>query len=197
MPKVYSDLEKQQIKKRLKEEAAICMSICGVKKTTVDELVKRVNIPKGTFYLFYENKEVLFFEVLNELHNLVEEKFLSALHSNKGNVTVDTLTDLMIQMYLDTKNLSMLKVMETGDWDILIRRLPEDIIVKHVNHDHDLILEMSKVIPNIADKNLEVFASALRAVFIMMVYQREIGMEDFEAVLRMTIRGIVIQLIEQ
>ncbi|WP_286081321.1 TetR/AcrR family transcriptional regulator [Parablautia intestinalis] len=32
--------------------------------TTVDEIVKRVNIPKGTFYLFYKSKELLLFEVI-------------------------------------------------------------------------------------------------------------------------------------
>lgn len=35
----------------------------GVKKTTVDELVKREGIPKGTFYLFYPSKEMLLYDV--------------------------------------------------------------------------------------------------------------------------------------
>ena len=59
MPKLYSEEEKKQIIQRLKEEANILMQEKGVKKTTVDELVKRVGIPKGTFYLFYPSKEML------------------------------------------------------------------------------------------------------------------------------------------
>ena len=59
MPKIYSEEEKKQIIQRLKEEANILMQEKGVKKTTVDELVKRVGIPKGTFYLFYPSKEML------------------------------------------------------------------------------------------------------------------------------------------
>lgn len=197
MPKVYTELEKQHIKKRLKEEAASCMSIYGVKKTTVDELVKRVRIPKGTFYLFYENKEVLFFEVLYELHELVEEKFLSKLRDHGEDISVDSLADWITQMYLDSSNLSMLKVMETGDWEMLMRKLPEDVIKNHVLHDNDLILALSQYIPQIANKNLEDFAAALRAIFIMLVYKKEIGMKNFTEVLRLTIRGVVLQLLEE
>ena len=50
MPKIYSDEEKKQIIERLKKEANALMQEKGVKKTTVDELVKRAGIPKGTFY---------------------------------------------------------------------------------------------------------------------------------------------------
>ena len=53
VPKSYSEQEKEYIRKRLKEEAAKCLAKYGVRRTTVDEIVKRVNIPKGTFYLFY------------------------------------------------------------------------------------------------------------------------------------------------
>ena len=59
LPKSYSDQERAYITKRLKEEAAACMGKFGIRRTTVDELVKRVKIPKGTFYLFYPSKELL------------------------------------------------------------------------------------------------------------------------------------------
>ncbi len=49
----------------------------GVKKTTVDELVKRVGIPKGTFYLFYPSKDCL-----GEL-NVIIEIFGLILHLEK------------------------------------------------------------------------------------------------------------------
>ena len=69
MPKVYSEEEKQDIIRRLKEEANNLMLERGVKKTTVDELVKRVGIPKGTFYLFYQSKEMLLFDCSQDFHH--------------------------------------------------------------------------------------------------------------------------------
>ena len=73
MPKIYSDEEKKNIIAKLKNEANKLMQEKGVKKTTVDELVKRVGIPKGTFYLFYPSKEMLLFEVSQDFHEHVDE----------------------------------------------------------------------------------------------------------------------------
>lgn len=60
MPKSYSDKEREYIIKRLKEEARLCMEQYGIRKTTVDELVKRVKIPKGTFIYFFNQKNCSF-----------------------------------------------------------------------------------------------------------------------------------------
>ena len=72
MPQIYSDEEKKEIIERLKKEANILMQEKGVKKTTVDELVKREGIPKGTFYLFYPSKEMLLYDVSQDFHKQVD-----------------------------------------------------------------------------------------------------------------------------
>ncbi len=36
----------------------------GLKKTTLDEIIHRANVAKGTFYKYFSNKEVLFMEVV-------------------------------------------------------------------------------------------------------------------------------------
>ena len=72
MPKIYSDEEKKKIVEKLKKEANILMQERGVKKTTVDELVKRAGIPKGTFYLFYPSNEMLLFDVAQDFHAQVD-----------------------------------------------------------------------------------------------------------------------------
>lgn len=40
MPKAFSNNEREYIKNRLMEEARNCLKLYGMKKTTVDELVK-------------------------------------------------------------------------------------------------------------------------------------------------------------
>ena len=79
MPKVYSEEERNTIISRLKEEANILMQEKGVKKTTVDELVKRVGIPKGTFYLFYPSKEMLLFDVSQDFHKQVDDHITAGI----------------------------------------------------------------------------------------------------------------------
>jgi AcrR family transcriptional regulator len=36
----------------------------GLKKTTLDEIIRRANVAKGTFYKYFSNKEVLFMEIV-------------------------------------------------------------------------------------------------------------------------------------
>ena len=80
MPKTFTDNEREYIKKRLTEEAQNCLKLYGIRKTTVDELVKRVNIPKGTFYLFFESKEALIYEVLCLFHDELQTGLMQELN---------------------------------------------------------------------------------------------------------------------
>ena len=47
----------------LLKETRHCAVTLGMKKTSVDQLTKAVGIAKGSFYKFYESKEMLFFAV--------------------------------------------------------------------------------------------------------------------------------------
>ena len=78
MPKSYSEQERGYIRKRLKETAK-CLAGYGVRRTTVDEIVKRVNIPKGTFSLFYQSKEQLLFEAIQEQYEVVNRELYRAI----------------------------------------------------------------------------------------------------------------------
>ncbi len=46
-----------------------CAVTLGMKKTSVDQLTKAVGIAKGSFYKFYESKEMPFFAVLESIHS--------------------------------------------------------------------------------------------------------------------------------
>ena len=52
MPKKYSQSERENIRKDLIRQAERCLYYKGIGGTSVDELVRAVRIPKGTFYLF-------------------------------------------------------------------------------------------------------------------------------------------------
>lgn len=79
MPKAFSDQDRKVIKERLQKAAAASMIKYGIRHTTVDFLVKNALIPKGTFYLFYETREELLFEVLEKEHNAMEREIIEKL----------------------------------------------------------------------------------------------------------------------
>ncbi|MFQ9825053.1 MAG: TetR/AcrR family transcriptional regulator [Oscillospiraceae bacterium] len=57
----FTDYETEQLRKALLKETRHCAVTLGMKKTSVDQLTKAVGIAKGSFYKFYESKEMLFF----------------------------------------------------------------------------------------------------------------------------------------
>jgi AcrR family transcriptional regulator len=196
LPKKFNDAEKEYIKKRLKEEAMKCLSTYGVKKTTVDELVKRVNIPKGTFYLFYESKELLLFDAINDLHNEIQKNLLKELSQFQEGITVEGMSDFLFQLYKEVNLTGLMPILINGEMDYLIRKLPERVVQEHLLYD-DASMELlfSQLCPD--KENIEAYSGAFRAIFLSMQYKREIGEQIFDDAMRLMIRGIVLQLLEE
>lgn len=64
MPRKFRTDEEETIRGALLEAAARIMGARGVRKTTIDELVREGGISKGSFYRFFPGKEALALELL-------------------------------------------------------------------------------------------------------------------------------------
>ncbi|MDF2820501.1 MAG: TetR family transcriptional regulator [Clostridiales bacterium] len=197
LPKIYSDKEREYIIKRLKEEAEECLKLFGVKKTTVDELVRRANIPKGTFYLFYASKELLLFDVINDLHDRIQSKFMHEAISLQEGITSEKLTNLLFMIFKEVDNTCLLSIMTNGDLELLMRKLPDDVVKEHLEHDDLSMEQIMAFIPQARGKNIEHFSGAFRGIFLVLLHKREIGEEIFDDVFKLMINGLVIQLMEE
>ncbi|HCC35786.1 MAG TPA: TetR/AcrR family transcriptional regulator [Ruminococcaceae bacterium] len=196
MPKTYSDDEREYIKKRLREEAAYCLSAYGIRRTTVDTLIERVKIPKGTFYLFYESKELLLFEVLTQQHEILEKQMLDEIKSMQGDVTPDNLTETIYRFFKAVDESGLLRIIGTGEIELLYRKLPQEIIQDHFLHDTDMINRIIELLSLSPTAESACLSTAFRALFVSMVYKREIGEECFDEALKLTVRGLVLQMLE-
>ena len=106
----------EYIKGRLIAEAQECLSLYGIRKTTVDDLVKRANIAKGTFYLFFESKEMLFYEVLCAFHHQLEAELMEELESLSKDITAERLTELFFGLYKRLKAHSYIGSSPVASW---------------------------------------------------------------------------------
>lgn len=197
MPKAFTDNEREHIKKRLTEEAQSCLKLYGIRKTTVDELVKRVNIPKGTFYLFYDSKELLFYDVLCSVHDELHADLRHRLEALDGPVTADQVTDLVFGLYRKVEASFLYKFITSGDLELLMRKLPPEIARAHAEKDDFSIEQLISMAPGITDDNVKTFSAAMRAIFLSMLHKHEIGEEMFDDALRLMIRGVVLQMFEE
>lgn len=196
MPKSYSEQEREYIRKRLKEEAAECLARYGVRRTTVDEIVRRVHIPKGTFYLFYKSKELLLFEVIQEQHEHINGVLYQAISDiADGAISAEKLTDVIFEFYKMTEEMPILKLLDVGEVELLVRKLPPEIVEEHLQDDTDTIEKMFALLPIKKEVDIKVVSAAFHAIYYATLHKGEIGEEQYDEALRALIYGIVMQVI--
>ena len=196
LPKAYSDQEKEYIRKRLKEEAAKCLAQYGIKRTTVDEIVHRVKIPKGTFYLFYQSKEMLLFEVILEQHDLIEEKLWKEISTiAPQDFNAEKLTDIIVGFYQMAGEMPILKLLNSGEIELLARKLPPQILEEHLGHDNAMVDRLFASFPIKNNVDTRALSAAFRAIYFSTLHKEEIGEEHYEEGLRLMVVGLINQLL--
>ncbi len=195
MPKPLSIKERDEIQNKLIAAAEDCLARYGLKKTTVDELVKRVNIPKGTFYLFYASKELLFFDVFLNFHEKTHKRLLEAIDA-MAEANAENVSALIFDIYKQLEGSFMYRFMMGGELELLFRKLPQDVLDRHNERDDLSVRQLVSLVPGIKEADVETYSAALRALFTSMMFRREIGEAVFDKALMVLIRGVVIQMFQ-
>lgn len=196
MPKAFSAQERDDLRVALRREAIQALLQRGVRKTTVDDLVRAVHIPKGTFYLLYPSKEVLLFEALTEYGVRIQTQLMDTLRLEANTLTPQRLTELLFLFYKQQLQDGMAKLMVGGELDALVRKLPDDMLAQQVSQDDHFFGLWREVFPTIAPERIRPFSAAFRALFFTGIYTREIG-DAYDEALRVLIHGLVLQLWEE
>lgn len=196
MPKVFSAEEKNQINQRLITEATYCLSHFGIKKTTVDTLVTRAGIPKGTFYLFYPSKEALLFQALLVLHEQIEMELKMQIQQLENKQDVESVTDIILFFFEKADESGMIRMMAADELTLLVKKLPPEMIQAHLESDHDMITIIFELLNVSLNKEIASYAAAFRSLFVTLLHKTETGEAEAFAALRLCIRGLVLQMLE-
>ena len=122
----FTDYETEQLRKALLKEARRCGVTLGMKKTSVDQLTKAVGIAKGSFYKFYESKEMLFFAVLEGIHAElygVADRALGETDSLPPSERAAKAILAVCRRLSDTGDMAFIE----NDAKLLLQRLPDDV----------------------------------------------------------------------
>ena len=196
MPKTFSEHERAYIREQLRTEAKKCLATYGIRKTTIDELVRRVGIPKGTFYLFYESKERLLFEVIMDFDRDAQTRLLAEVSALPDLPDADTFTEIILRFYREIDESFLPRLMQDGELEFFMRTLPPELQRQHAARDKDAMQRMFAAFPGMQPERAAVFSGAFRGVFLTLLMKNEIGMDVFEDALRVLVRGVALQLLE-
>ncbi len=194
MPVALSSKERSTIKKKLQEAAEISLKKLGAKKTTVDNLVKSVKIPKGTFYLFYPSKDMLLYEVFQIKHDELQDEFVKRVLEIKDELSPLKVTDLVFDIYKKLDSSFLMSFMTSGDLELVISKLPLEVTQKHIQGDEISMDKILSIIPNVNQKMNDIYSASLRLVMSSVLHKKDIGIEHYDKALKLAIRGIINQI---
>jgi AcrR family transcriptional regulator len=194
MPKSFSEAERTYIRERLMKEAEDCLAAYGIRKTTVDELVRRVKIPKGTFYLFYESKEALIFDVILKYNAEIQEKLIGQIAAMRKKPDAEELTEILFGLYRSLDGSFLLKLVGTGELEFFMQKAPPEFIRTNALDDELMVGRLMALVPEADAEKSALYSAALRGAFLLLLNKKEIAYDRFDDMLRMIVRGIVLQM---
>ena len=190
----FTDYETEQLRKALLKETRHCAVTLGMKKTSVDQLTKAVGIAKGSFYKFYESKEMLFFAVLEGIHTELYRVADQALHRNGGMPTSERAAEAVLAVcrrLSDSGDMAFI----VNDAELLLQGLPEDVKNVHYHDDEThirLLLEKYDLVPN---RGISLAAATVRGLILTVSHKEQIG-ELYPQVLETLVYGACRELFE-
>lgn len=196
MATAFSDYERELIQKKLNEVAQECLWKYGVRKTTVDQIVQMTGISKGSFYNFYSGKEILFFKVLEEYQKTIIDELADKFRKEKK-IGIDKFTESIYELYQNVRKSFIMNIIQNQELEYLMRKLPKELIINHHSLDDKLAKNIFSFIKIKEGTNIDLVTASLRAIFMSMIYIEEIGEENFNEVLRLLIKGLALQIIEE
>ena len=183
----FTEEQDETIRRDLIREARCCGVTVGMRKTSVEQLTEAVGISKGSFYKFFDSKELLFFAVLEDIHT---ECFAAAQKSLQENAAIDPASRTAAAILAACRWLSETKafVFIENDAEFLLHRLPEEVKTAHYHDDEmhiRLLLEKYDLVPN---RGISLAAATVRGLILTVSHKEQIG-ELYPQVLEMLVYG--------
>ena len=196
MATAFTDEEKGIIRKKLHKVAKECLQRYGIRKTTVDQMAEMAGISKGFFYNFYSSKEMLFFTVLEEYQIDTMNRLTKQL-TQTSQIGTEQFARLLYDFYQDFRYSFVYTVFKNHEIELLIRKLPKEVITNHRLID-DRMAE--KVVSRINVKetiSVEIVSALFRTIAMSILHIEEIGEKQFDTILKLLIQGIVEQIAKE
>ncbi len=141
MPKAFSENEKELIGKRLLEQGDRLFSTYGLKKTNIEEIATAAGISKGAFYGFYQSKEALFMDVVEQAELRLRQEVLAVIDL-PGLSARARLLAVLKKAFALFEAMPVLQFFTGGDYDLLFRRVPAEVLQEHLASDRAFLEEL-------------------------------------------------------
>ncbi len=188
----FSEEENTKIRRSLLAEARSRALTVGMRKTSVEELTAAVGISKGSFYKYFDSKELLFFAVLEELHSELYAVAKDALMANSSLAASERATEALLAVCRRLSQTGAMRFIES-DAELILRRIPEAVKAGHYHDDEAHVCGLLREGGFAPKGGAELAVATVRGLILTVSHRDEIG-EKYPEVLRILIRGAMNEL---
>ena len=198
MTRRFSEEERQRLHTQLMATGRTLFTRYGLKKTTLRELTEPLGIAKSSFYLFFDSKEVLYWQLLLEEGPRVEAKLRTAVEAagDDTRIAVERLLHATVHE-IETNDLYRRLLDHPEELEMVLRRLSPEETEAKAQGSLDMILgyvEVWQADGALIDARPDVIASALRAVTLLTLHREEIGPAIYPEVMELLIHAVAVGL---
>ncbi len=199
MPKAWDEREKELVKNSLRQEGKKLFEKFGVQKTTVDDIVRAVNISKGAFYIFYRSKEELFFDILEGLEDEFRGKIFKNI-SGAGIINRKIFKKFLFDIIEMMTALPMISQLNASNYDYFLRKIPEETLNKHMKRDRDDFTGLFGIWMDrglMKKVDMEALNGILLNLFYFIMHRDDFGAGDIDASLELWVDMLACYLVPE
>ena len=198
MPRAFSTLERENIRKALIDAADAAISRNGLGKLSIDSLVNAAHISKGAFYLFYSSKEMLILDVVQHVQECARADLLTAINAEMSDQIDDVARRLLEGLFSVFVNYPIFAELSKPDSLVqLIRGLPQDVLDDEFESDEEFFGSLFEELvqrKQVLDMDLGVLCGLPRMVLALELNKDMIGLDRYCELKEMFVSGIAMQL---
>jgi AcrR family transcriptional regulator len=199
MPKGFSEREKTIIRAKLLAKGKELFATYGIKKTNIEDLTNASGISKGAFYLFFESKEDLFFDLLTQFEAEFKSMMIEEITHGQAPPR-ERLRALLNQALGLLQDNALFARLGREDYEQLLRKLPEERVREHLQQDTesagDFVAAWQAQGITIACAP-ELVSALMRALFFIGLHEDELGEKMYPQVIAIYIDQLVCYLLPE
>jgi AcrR family transcriptional regulator len=181
MPKGFTEREKELIRARLLENGRKAFSIYGLRKTNVEDLTQSIGVSKGAFYIFYDSKEALFMDVVEDAERNFRQQILSEA-DRPGPSPRARLKHVFQTAFAIWKDFPILQQVSQVEYSLLLEKMPQEKVRDHLQSDRefiDVLIQRCQEAGILIAAGGDHIAGLMNAMFFVSLHENDFGPEMF------------------
>lgn len=195
MPR-FSDSEKENIRQKLLDEGEKLFVVYGLKKVTIDDLIKAVNIAKASFYTFYESKEYLYMDIVQGIQQKIFADLEFLLDNNTSLSDKERVKQVFSVMSECMVRFPILAQIDSSTIEIMSRKVSKERMMDYYKSNFDAAQSMDNHGIRFSC-DIKIVSLVFQAIYRSWIGLQEVSADEQAAVTEILLSGAIDSIVRK